>query len=590
MRILMALSQMEVTGAEVYAVNVGEELTNRGHQVSYVSDTLTKKHRGNYFKLCFNKRKPWNRIWHVIKLIYLIKKHQIQIVHAHSRASAWSCHYACKLTKIPMITTIHGRQPVHKSSKKFVPIGYKALVVSENIKKNLVEELNVSENQIEVLRNGIDIEKYKPQKKEHKDKIVSIIGRLSGPKGEIAYELMEKVFQFEKYQVHMIGGKEIPKKFEKFKDKVKFIGYTDNVPAEISKSDVVVGAGRVAMEAILMDRNVISIGEAKSIGLLTKENIKEAMRSNFGDIGHKLKDSFDFVKLQKDIETALELDEVPKEVKEAIKGNYDLNLIATRIEEIYAEAYVEVSKYEVPILMYHKVLEKKEDGGVHGTYVTKEQMEHHLRVIKKKGYETITFEELKKMGLNHRFDKKYIILTFDDGYKDNHDILLPLLEKYDMKAVIYLVSDSTYNKWDVDFDANPEKRYELMNETEINKLIKSGRIEFGGHTTTHKNLTKLSKEDLLVELENDKKKLEEKIGKKATSFAYPYGSVNEEIKEAISELGYDFGIACDTGSVDMAKDLFQIRRVLIFNTIDKLGIYRKISGDYNFKKIKREKN
>lgn len=590
MRILMALSQMEVTGAEIYAVNVGEELTNRNHEVFYVSDTLTKKHRGKYFELRFNKRKPWDRVWHIIKLVYLIKKYDIQIVHAHSRASAWSCHYACKIAKIPMITTVHGRQPVHKSSKKFVPIGYKALVVSENIKKNLVEELNVSESNIEILRNGIDLGKYKIKGKKHKRNIVSIIGRLSGPKGDIAYELMEKVFQYEKYKVQMIGGKEIPEKFDKFKGKVKFIGFTDNIADEIEKSDVIIGAGRVAMEAILMDRNIIAVGEAKGIGLVNRDNVKDAIKSNFGDIGKKLKDGFDFAKIQNDIIKALELDVVDPEVRKIIIDNYDLCKIVTRIEEIYAEAYVEVTKYEIPILMYHKVLEKKEDGGVHGTYVTKEQMEHHLRVIKKKGYETITFEELKKMGLSHRFDKKYIILTFDDGYKDNHDILLPLLEKYNMKAVIYLVSDSTYNKWDVDFVENPEKRYELMNDSEIKKLLDSGRIEFGGHTTIHKNLTKLSKDDLLVELTNDKKKLEEKIGKKATSFAYPYGSVNEDVKETIKKLDYDFGIACDTGSVDMAKDVFHIRRVLIFNTIDKLGIYRKVSGNYNFKKIKREKN
>lgn len=46
MNILMALSQLEVTGAEVYATSVGNELTRRGHQVFYVSDTLTKAHNG----------------------------------------------------------------------------------------------------------------------------------------------------------------------------------------------------------------------------------------------------------------------------------------------------------------------------------------------------------------------------------------------------------------------------------------------------------------------------------------------------------------------------------------------------------------
>ncbi|MGL5109310.1 MAG: polysaccharide deacetylase family protein, partial [Vibrio ordalii] len=77
MNILMALSQLEVTGAEVYATTVGDELNRRGHQVFYVSDTLTKPHQGLFYKLRFNKRSIPRRFWHVGYLIYLIKKHHI---------------------------------------------------------------------------------------------------------------------------------------------------------------------------------------------------------------------------------------------------------------------------------------------------------------------------------------------------------------------------------------------------------------------------------------------------------------------------------------------------------------------------------
>ena len=80
------------------------------------------------------------------------------MVHSHSRASAWSSHWVCKIAKIPMITTVHGRQAVHRSSKKFFPKGNKILCVCENIRHNLVKELNVPEDYIEVLRNGINIE------------------------------------------------------------------------------------------------------------------------------------------------------------------------------------------------------------------------------------------------------------------------------------------------------------------------------------------------------------------------------------------------------------------------------------------------
>ena len=119
MNILMALSQLEVTGAEVYATTIGDKLIEKGHQVFFVSDTLTKPTQGTFFKLRFNKRSIPRRFWHVAYLIWLIKKHNIQLVHAHSRASGWSSYIACKLTGTPMITTVHGRQPVHASRKAF---------------------------------------------------------------------------------------------------------------------------------------------------------------------------------------------------------------------------------------------------------------------------------------------------------------------------------------------------------------------------------------------------------------------------------------------------------------------------------------
>ena len=65
----MALSQLEVTGAEVYATTLGDELTTRGHQVWYVSDTLTCSVKGTFFPLAFNRRSIPRRLWHVARLV-----------------------------------------------------------------------------------------------------------------------------------------------------------------------------------------------------------------------------------------------------------------------------------------------------------------------------------------------------------------------------------------------------------------------------------------------------------------------------------------------------------------------------------------
>lgn len=595
MNILMALSQLEVTGAEVYGVTLSNELIKRGNNVTIVSDTLTKKFDGEYIKIEFNKRGLFQRINQVISLLKIIKEKDIQVVHAHSRASSWSCEIACKIAKIPLITTTHGRQPVHLSRKIFKAFGRETITVCENIKKHLINELGVDKNKIKVLRNPIDTSYYpfvySDLKKDNK--IVSIIGRLSGPKGEVAYKVLETLENVSNISIQVIGGKEIPEKFNKFlnKSNIKFLGYVNDIPEKIKNSDLVIGAGRVGVEAILSGKPLIAIGEAQYIGLVSPDNLIPALESNFGDINFENKNIFHWDKLIEDIEKGFLLSKSELlDLRENIQTEFDLNIIVEKIENIYARNYVLTKKYEIPVIMYHRVIRDKSEGGVHGIYVTESQFEKHLKYLKQKGFETITFKDLLNNKYKDRFNrgKKQIILTFDDGYTDNYNYAFPLLKKYGFKCVIYLLSHLNYNKWDVEVKENPEHKFDLMDMSMIKEMEEYG-IEFGGHTKTHPKLATLPIEIAQEEILTSKKVLEEKLGHALISFAYPYGNLNEDVKKIVKNSGYNFAVATDSGDISFSEDLFQIRRIGIFSTNNFFTFKRKVSGKYNFIKIKREK-
>lgn len=595
MNILMALSQLEVTGAEVYGVTLSNELIKRGNNVTIVSDTLTKKFDGEYIKIEFNKRGLFQRINQVISLLKIIKEKDIQVVHAHSRASSWSCEIACKIAKIPLITTTHGRQPVHLSRKIFKAFGRETITVCENIKKHLINELGVDKNKIKVLRNPIDTSYYpfvySDLKKDNK--IVSIIGRLSGPKGEVAYKVLETLENVSNISIQVIGGKEIPEKFNKFlnKSNIKFLGYVNDIPEKIKNSDLVIGAGRVGVEAILSGKPLIAIGEAQYIGLVSPDNLIPALESNFGDINFENKNIFHWDKLIEDIEKGFLLSKSELlDLRENIQTEFDLNIIVEKIENIYARNYILTKKYEIPVIMYHRVIRDKSEGGVHGIYVTESQFEKHLKYLKQKGFETITFKDLLNNKYKDRFNrgKKQIILTFDDGYTDNYNYAFPLLKKYGFKCVIYLLSHLNYNKWDVEVKENPEHKFELMDMSMIKEMEEYG-IEFGGHTKTHPKLATLPIEIAQEEILTSKKVLEEKLGHALISFAYPYGNLNEDVKKIVKNSGYNFAVATDSGDISFSEDLFQIRRIGIFSTNNFFTFKRKVSGKYNFIKIKREK-
>ncbi|KAE9635038.1 polysaccharide deacetylase family protein [Aeromonas veronii] len=586
MNILMALSQLEVTGAEVYATTVGNELTRRGHNVFYVSDTLTKPTLGPVFKLRFNKRSILRRFWHVFYLIYLIKKHHIQLVHAHSRASGWSSYVACKLTGTPMITTVHGRQPVHASRKAFHALGYRAVAVCEDIAHQIVDNLGVDPAIVQVLRNGIETDKFQPVPVPDNPKpVIAIIGRLSGPKGELCYRLLDEVLDLDACKVRIVSGTKVPERFARFAGRAEFVGYVDDVPALLASCDLVIGAGRVAMEALLCGRPAFAIGEARAIGLVTEQNLDEALASNFGDIGPKDL-AIDFAALKGEIETALASKTVPEVIRQRIQDEYGLQGVVSGLETIYQDAVVETLRREMPVIMYHRFIEQDSEKGVHGTWMPIAMFEKHLRLMKWLGYETLTFRDLADKGFIHRlqYGKKYLMITADDGYQDNLTRMLPLLERYGYKAVVYVVTGEGYNRWDVEHPTNPDTKVSLMSGEQVKALAASGHVEIGGHTLTHPRLSQLTAEQQAHEIQENKRQLEALLGHPLLSFAYPYGDMNESAKEQAIAAGYRFAVATNSGPKAMHQDPFQIRRIAIFPRTDVFGLWRKIRGNYVFRK------
>lgn len=594
MNILMALSQLEVTGAEVYAVNLADELIRRGNNVYIVSDTLTKPTKAEYFKIEFNKRRLSQRFAHIKELVRLIKEKDIHVVHAHSRASSWSCMIACKLAGIPLVTTTHGKQPVHFSRKLIKGFGDYSFAVCENVYKQMSEELGFSKNKIEVLRNPVDCNEYSFRDKEleKEQPVISIIGRLSGPKGDVTYKLLTELVKEKNYIIRVIGGKDVPERFEKFKERVNFMGYINNVSEEILNSNVVIGAGRVAVEGVLSGVPVIAVGESSYLGVISQDNIAKNLESNFGDIG-EINSTDDVCVKDVNLDITRAIKKTKEELlalREIIVDNFSFDKVVDKIEKVYSKQYVLKKRYEMPVIMYHRVIEDRdEEKGVHGTYITVKKFEEHMKYLKKKGYTTVTFEDLKNNNYKHRFDRgnKWVVITFDDGYKDNYTHAFPILKKYNFKGVIYLLGTLKYNKWDVDNPDNPEKKFPLMDDEEILEMQEYG-IEFGGHTMTHSRMSQIPKDVAYSEILESKKILEKKLNKKMLCFAYPYGDRDDGVKTFVKQLGYEFAVATDSGDVSFEDDLYNIRRIGIFPTNGLRSFRRKVSGKYNFIKIRRE--
>lgn len=225
--------------------------------------------------------------------------------------------------------------------------------------------------------------------------------------------------------------------------------------------------------------------------------------------------------------------------------------------------------------MYHRLVTQAPHYTKFDLHVTVEDFAQQLLWLKKWGFTPVTFGDL----LQKPAPPKPIVITFDDGYEDNYQNLLPLLREQQVRVVMYLLGDRSLrrNEWDI---PKGEPIVPLLTDTQALEMDESGWVEFGAHSMTHDRLTDIAPDQLRFQVEESKKSLERLLGKPVLSLAYPYGSVNEAVKQATRKAGYAFGIAVGTGPTDFSADLMEIRRIPMFPKTSRWQYWKKTSGWY----------
>ena len=202
-----------------------------------------------------------------------------------------------------------------------------------------------------------------------------------------------------------------------------------------------------------------------------------------------------------------------------------------------------------PILEYHMVTEEPRPGAERYV-VLPEDFAAQLDYLTAEGYTTITPQDYARARKGkQQLPEKPVILSFDDGYEDNHRVILPMLEERGMKAVFYVVTNDIglpgYMTWDDLFD-----------------LERHG-MEIGSHTATHIPLTTLPPEKQREELHLSKLMLEWKGLKTIYSFSYPTGAYDAGIVAMLAEEDYLTAVTGEAGLNNVETNPYLLRRVNI---------------------------
>ena len=229
------------------------------------------------------------------------------------------------------------------------------------------------------------------------------------------------------------------------------------------------------------------------------------------------------------------------------------------------------------ILMYHMIRPRLAGGRFNKLRVAPERFEQQLRYLAENGWRFAFLSELADLAGT----PKTVVLTFDDGYRDNYLAAHPLLAKYGAKATLFLVVDRFDRDWSTTKKAHHDSgelmREEKLSDAELRTMLDSGLWELGAHTLTHALLTDLSDSERHREVHRGKTDIEARFDTIVDAFAYPFGIYTDDDVATVDQAGYRFAVTTDAGiSTDIEAEALRLKRVKISGKEGRLGFFTRL--------------
>ena len=234
--------------------------------------------------------------------------------------------------------------------------------------------------------------------------------------------------------------------------------------------------------------------------------------------------------------------------------------------------YVRLKNFHqsIPILMFHHIRDYVNPKDPINTNLSTPvaDFKGEMAALKDNGYSTISFKSL----LDGDIPKKSVILTFDDGYNDNFENAYPILKANNQVGTFFIISKFVNTSG-------------FMTTDQLKAMARNG-MEIGSHTESHLDLTTLSNEELLYQIDKSKTDLEKTLDLPIVAFCYPSGKLNPTVESVVKNSGYNFAVT--EGYKVQSNDLYQMPRIRMnpwdssYDIIFKIDSFLTVNSDISW--------
>lgn len=230
-----------------------------------------------------------------------------------------------------------------------------------------------------------------------------------------------------------------------------------------------------------------------------------------------------------------------------------------------------LTHYRTRILMYHSISDDASDPEAVSPKMFADQMDW----LAAHGYQVLSLGQALANFEQGRSRRKGIVLTFDDGLVDFLEKAVPILRSHAFPAMLFVVAGETggISNW-----RSLELQRPLLNWQGLKEVVRLG-YEIGSHGLHHHDLTRLTFKELEAEIGISREILEQRLGVKVETFAYPWGLYTTQVVDIVRKVGYCSAVGVGSGWENGPEtDRFHLERKTMSRADSLADFKHKVAG------------